>query len=853
MNNNSDVRRSNTSRADILVVEDSPTQAQKLAWLLEQANYSVRTVSSGREALQRMKVQLPDLVITDVVMPEMDGYELSETIRNEFGFDVPVMLVTSLKSASDVLRGLKVGADNFLTKPYQNDYLLDQVDYLLSNKRLRGKRKMELGIEIEFGGERHFITADRQQILDLLISTYHESVYLNQELEHQSMKLKKQLQLQNIQMRLSNDLQACVSVEELFCKASKLLVSLEQVEAVWFCEGLENDHIKVLKSTHPHLKSGKIVPQCTCMKTVASDAENSPKACLLTESLQSQGKHHYLPLKFDKGHAYSLHFFLTEESIKYEDLSTFFATCLQQIETNLDRITLLNALEKKVELRTTELANSEKRFRAISESALFGVAIVSGDLIVEFLNDTAKSLLKYQNLQDIKLREVINLNTIPATFNKDIDASWMGRPFPGEMIDADGNALSALLMLSPLNDDTPSLLLSFIDLTDLKKAEDKLAHMQRLESVASLSGGIAHDFNNLLSIILGSTDTLTDNTATLEEKREATQSIIRAASSGSELSNQLLTFARRKPVRGEFIKVSSFFTSLSKFIQRLLPTNIQLSFICESPELEVFTDYGQLENVFINLAINSRDAMPNGGQIIVSAELAERINDVETLTDSAIKGDFVKIEVKDNGIGIPPEIQEKIIEPFFTTKEEGKGTGLGLAMVYGFIKQCNGYIKIESNGEGTTVTLLLPLAHSIDFRLKENPLLTNATNSSGESILIVEDNEEVALIVKRHLTALGYKPFLATSFQKAKLLLTQNCEDIALVITDYFLDGKHTGEEIVSLVGKISPSIPVILATGSDFNGFQLSDYNHSKYKLLRKPYRREELNNVIKELLPKS
>ena len=153
MNNNSDVRRSNTSRADILVVEDSPTQAQKLAWLLEQANYSVRTVSNGREALQRMKVQLPELVITDVVMPEMDGYELSETIRNEFGFDVPVMLVTSLKSASDVLRGLKVGADNFLTKPYQNDYLLDQVDYLLSNRRLRGKRKMELGIEIEFGGE----------------------------------------------------------------------------------------------------------------------------------------------------------------------------------------------------------------------------------------------------------------------------------------------------------------------------------------------------------------------------------------------------------------------------------------------------------------------------------------------------------------------------------------------------------------------------------------------------------------------------------------------------------------------------------------------------------------------------
>ena len=220
MNNDSDLRRSNASRADILVVEDSPTQAQKLAWLLEQANYSVRTVSNGREALQRMKVQLPELVITDVVMPEMDGYELSETIRNEFGFDVPVMLVTSLKSASDVLRGLKVGADNFLTKPYQNDYLLDQVDYLLSNRRLRGKRKMELGIEIEFGGERHFITADRQQILDLLISTYHESVYLNQELEHQSMKLKKQLQLQNIQMRLSNDLQACLSIEELFCTAS---------------------------------------------------------------------------------------------------------------------------------------------------------------------------------------------------------------------------------------------------------------------------------------------------------------------------------------------------------------------------------------------------------------------------------------------------------------------------------------------------------------------------------------------------------------------------------------------------------------------------------------------------------
>ena len=195
----------------------------------------------------------------------------------------------------------------------------------------------------------------------------------------------------------------------------------------------------------------------------------------------------------------------------------------------------------------------------------------------------------------------------------------------------------------------------------------------------------------------------------------------------------------------------------------ILVGNNQLSFICESPELEVFTDYGQLENVFINLAINSRDAMPNGGQIIVSAELAERINDVETLTDSAIKGDFVKIEVKDNGIGIPPEIQEKIIEPFFTTKEEGKGTGLGLAMVYGFIKQCNGYIKIESNGEGTTVTLLLPLAHSIDFRLKENPLLTNATNSSGRQ-------RRGCLNCKKTPRCIGLQAFSGHEFPKSEVI-----------------------------------------------------------------------------------
>jgi DNA-binding response OmpR family regulator/nitrogen-specific signal transduction histidine kinase len=842
------------ARAEILVVEDSPTQAQKLAWLLEQANYSVRVAKNGRIALQYMSEQLPDLVITDVVMPEMDGYQLSESIREKFGLDVPVMLVTSLKSANDVLRGLKVGADNFLTKPYQTDYLLDQVDYLLSNKRLRGRRKMELGIEIEFAGERHFITADRQQILDLLISTYHEAVYLNQELECQSLSLKEQVELQGLQLQLSNELQSCRSAGELFKTSCQLLKSLDQIADVWICELTETSDARVVVSGSAQTyKSGSALKPCSCMKNTLTKAKNpSPATCSLTKVSEVYDKHICFSLQTENTPTCILNIFLTQEAASFDRLRTFFATSVQQIETNFQRISLLNNLERKVAQRTEELAASEKKFRAITESKLFGVIIIDETYSIEYQNQTAKELLNFTDLEKIKFPEKLNREKLPREFHPSIDSTWMGFPFAGEIYDGDGNPLPVLMMLSPLNVSTSSILVSFIDLTDLKQAEHKLAHMQRLESVASLSGGVAHDFNNLLSVIMGSTDILLDHKAKPQEKHDATLSIVRAATSGSELTNQLLTFAKQKPISGEKINIAQLFSGFAQFIGRLMPSNIALAVDCQDCGISVLADYSQLENVLLNLAVNARDAMPEGGELAITADFLQNVNDTDSISGTPIKGNFVKLEVRDTGTGIPDEIQEKVIEPFFTTKEEGKGTGLGLAMVYGFVKQCEGFFKIESRPGDTRIALYFPLFAQADDVVDKRQECDVMVDPDSKLILIVEDNEAVAAIIQKHISALGMESLITSSVNHAKEILDEKADEIDLILTDYFLDNGMTSKDIISHAQSICPEIPIILASGSDIDTNEIKVNATPNLKLLRKPYRRRQLQEIVKSLLGK-
>ena len=253
------------------------------------------------------------------------------------------------------------------------------------------------------------------------------------------------------------------------------------------------------------------------------------------------------------------------------------------------------------------------------------------------------------------------------------------------------------------------------DLTDRKKAEALLVQAQKMEAVGQLSGGIAHDFNNLLTVILGNAEVLADSLKARPDLEAMINSVMLAAERGGELTQRLLAFSRRQTLQPTNIDCSRLVQRMQQLLRRTLRENVAIRIEVEDGLWSAFADPGQLESAILNLSLNAQDAMPNGGSLTIATENMALDSSYQTLNPEVPPGRYVMIAVTDTGTGMPPEVKARVFEPFFTTKEVGKGSGLGLSMVYGFVKQSNGHVSIYSEtGLGTTIRLYLPAAPNVD-------------------------------------------------------------------------------------------------------------------------------------------
>src|SRR3990170_578344 len=278
---------------EILIAEDSPTQAARLAHLLEEHGYSVTAAANGREALALLERRKPTLVITDIVMPELDGYELCKAIKADKKLkDIPVMLVTTLSDPQDVIRGLACGADNFLRKPYDERHLLSRIDYLLMNLELRKNQKMQMGMEINLGGQKHFISSERQQILDLLISTYEQAVEINSELKQREKELAHSNQVLNGLYRIADGLNHAASEREVVELALERALELPGIQAGWISlrEGESGFRLAAARNLPPALEApGAMEGDCTCRRQLISGEFDSVTNILECERLGKAG------------------------------------------------------------------------------------------------------------------------------------------------------------------------------------------------------------------------------------------------------------------------------------------------------------------------------------------------------------------------------------------------------------------------------------------------------------------------------------------------------------------------------------------------------------------------------------
>ena len=376
------------------------------------------------------------------------------------------------------------------------------------------------------------------------------------------------------------------------------------------------------------------------------------------------------------------------------------------------------------------------------------------------------------------------------------------------------------------------------------RSEEQLAHSQRLEALGQLTGGIAHDFNNLLTVISGNLQLLEIDAPDDPSTRETLASASRAVERGAALTRKLLTFSRRQHLLPRAVRTVQLLADLSEMLGRTLGERITVTAECNNDVPAVYADGGELEAALINLALNARDAMPRGGRLAITARSFNVARSEEDIRLAA--GSYVVFSVSDNGEGIAPRILEHVLEPFFTTKEAGKGSGLGLSMVYGFVKQSGGHFHIESQeGHGTRVELFLPAAAS---RPAEEP--TPAPSRRGrETVLVVEDEPEVRRVAITFLRTLGYIPCEAGDAVTALEQLAKH-QEIDLLFTDIVLGGVMTGFELAAKARERHPHLPVLFTSGYEYASMDIDTRTFGTFELLRKPYRREQLGTAIRRVL---
>lgn len=387
------------------------------------------------------------------------------------------------------------------------------------------------------------------------------------------------------------------------------------------------------------------------------------------------------------------------------------------------------------------------------------------------------------------------------------------------------------------------------DITAQRQLQEQLQQAVKMEAVGRLAGGIAHDFNNLLTAILGTSAILLEELEEHSIHREDVSEIQRAAERASSLTRQLLAFSRRQVLQPRVIDLSTVVRSIDRMLLRLLGEDIQRQ-IALAPNLgRVRADPGQIEQVIVNLAVNARDAMPGGGILAIgtaNVELAER----DFPDFPVIPGRYIRLGIRDTGHGMTPETRAHLFEPFFTTKDRGKGTGLGLATVYGIVKQSGGYIQVESSpGSGTEFRIYLPRVDApLDEPISEGGAPADA-EPEGVTILLVEDEEPVRRMARRVLERNGYTVIDAASGEEGLRIAIDHDGELDLVLTDVVMPG-ISGPDLIQRLQRYRSDFAVIYSSGYTDEMVARHGLHDSGTAFLQKPFTPEHLINRVRQVL---
>jgi PAS domain S-box-containing protein len=681
----------------ILVVEDSPTQSLLLARVLEDAGFQVFAASDGLAAVTYLGTHTPQLVISDVTMPGMDGYQLCRVIRADKRLEnLPVLLLTNLADEEKVLAGLEAGADAFISKPFDNARLLERVGDLLAGNGQPENASVGADSEVLFARKKYRILASRSRILRYLISTYDNALQINARLA------SAQEELENLNTILEQKVRTRTAALSLEVEQRRnAQAAVQVINRLLEIANRQRDKESFLREFLAEITSfsGCETVVIRLREQGRDDFSKAPDGSSASEAR--------IPIRL--GEEVFGHIFLADS--KENRISREIVQVLEAASTQL--AATLTRIQAEQTLR-----ESEERYRHFFEDDLAGALIVTPDGLIRSCNPAFTRIFGFSDAAHAVGSSVISLHRKPKEWEDFLSLLRRESKIASREAEyrrRDGAPVFVIESAVGKFDDKGELMevrQYLVDITEKKGLEHQLFQSQKMEAIGRLAGGVAHDFNNILQVIQGFADHLIAKTPVEDPRHNWLKQIRVATEKAAVLTQSLLAFSRKQEQHTVVLNLNTVMQDIAPMLRQVVGEHVVLSLEL-APELgDVEADRSQVDQILMNLAANARDAMPEGGNLTYETSNVELQSGVSGPGMEPVKsGAYVLLAVRDTGKGMDPETMEHMFEPFFTTKEKGKGTGLGLATVYGVVKQAGGHIWCSSiPAKGTEFRIHLPRA-----------------------------------------------------------------------------------------------------------------------------------------------
>ena len=842
--------------ATILVVDNRPINREFFATLLGYRGHKILEARDGEDALASVRTNRPDLVISDILMPTMDGYEFVRQLRADPATANITVIFSTAHYLDREARSLAeaCGVKHTILKPAEPEEVFRVVDAAL------GMPEPEAALQAEEVDREHL-----RLLTDKLAQKTQELTRVNERLTA-LIELGQQLAAERNPLYLLESF--CHSARRIVgAKYAAILVLDDDRETVrhFYSSGIQADTAELIGAPpvgrglfRKLLRDGGLIRVSKVEADPRSEGfpPNHPRmnSFLGAAIASSSGIYGALYLtdklgldEFSVADERLIAMLVAQVGIAYENAQRF-----EELQRRAGQLTQTVFHRERAE---EELREANQTLQSLVQTS--PVAIIALDLEgnVKSWNSAAERIFGWTETEVIGQRIQIIPDSEWDGFYSSLDITRRAgtyTDFETTRLRKDGSLIHVSLSAAPLVDGKGNIngsVAVMADITERKHLEDQFRQAQKMEAVGRLAGGVAHDFNNLLTAIIGYSQLVLARLHRDDQMRKEIEEIESAGQRAAGLTNQLLTFSRRQVLQPQVLDLNAIVADLAKMLQRLIGEDIVLATSLAPGIGFVQADRGQIEQIIMNLAVNSRDAMPGGGRLTIETFNADLDESYTADHINAHPGPHVVLTISDNGTGIDKETQSNIFEPFFTTKEQGKGTGLGLSTVYGIVQQSGGHIGLYSEvGQGTTFKIYLPRLAEVVGK-HETRISQSGSLSGSETVLLVEDEDGVRELARRILEMYGYAVLEAAGSDDTLRICADHKGPIHLMLTDVVMPGAN-GRELAQQVSTIQPDIKVLYMSGYTDDAIVQHGVLDADTPFLQKPFTPSGLAGKVREVL---